>query len=64
MPVSVANHAARRQINTLIEDTVNMGFTCEDCGQKLSSSEYKRHQETHLQTRTRYDSYWKRTICS
>jgi len=29
-----------------------MGFSCKDCGQKfLSSSEYKRHQETHLQTR-------------
>jgi hypothetical protein len=29
-----------------------MVHTCKDCRQKfLSSSEYKRHQETHLQTR-------------
>ena len=29
-----------------------MAFTCKDCGQKfLSSSGYKRHQETHLQIR-------------
>jgi hypothetical protein len=28
-----------------------MVFTCKDCGQEfLSSSEYKRHQQTHLQT--------------
>jgi hypothetical protein len=28
-----------------------MAFTRKDCGQKLSSSEYERHQETHLQIR-------------
>jgi hypothetical protein len=28
-----------------------MAFTCKDCGQKfLSSSEYKHHEQTHLQT--------------
>ena len=28
-----------------------MVLTCKDCGQEfLSSSEYKRHQQTHLQT--------------
>jgi hypothetical protein len=40
------------QLNILVEPTiVDMAFTCKDCGQKfLSSSEYKRHQQIHLQT--------------
>src|SRR5215831_16710799 len=44
-------YTSNRHNKSIMLDSALMVSKCQDCGQEfLSSSEYKRHQQTHLQT--------------